>query len=353
VIAGRVFDNYSKPPDNTSIQLVSMDPKDANPKEVNVSADGYFIIQGLKTGASYKLVARGKSGSRTVAGITQTRAPNVTVVIQVREDLVNAGTPDVPGSPALGDNGAKTGGASSQNPFSVGQGGSRTGDDVQLPAVSVPTPGSPAPISMQPSQGWVPGPSPNLASDKATTLPLMDVPNPTVKPVPAPLLIPNVEPVPKADPQLPPVSPPPGSSALDNRPPAPARVPSCVRYGSYLKDFAFYDVSGKPWEFQRDRKGKLTLIDVWRTDCAPCLRTIPTLRQLQANYYSQGLEVIGIAVEPGEPLVAGARVNAVASQFQVNYRQLVSTSARCEFCEQLRIELFPTLLLVDREGAIV
>ncbi len=102
VLAGRVIDTYSKPPANTSIRLVSVDGKEAaKPQEVNVGADGYFTIMGLKPGSSYKLLARGKNGDHVLAGITYTRAPNLTVVIQVKEDFVNAGTPDLQGSPAF------------------------------------------------------------------------------------------------------------------------------------------------------------------------------------------------------------------------------------------------------------
>ena len=75
VLAGRVIDNYSRPPASTSIQVVSLESKDAGkPTEVNAGPDGYFTVQGLKPGVSYKLVARGKNGESVLAGIAQTRA---------------------------------------------------------------------------------------------------------------------------------------------------------------------------------------------------------------------------------------------------------------------------------------
>ncbi len=148
VLAGRVIDNYSKPPANTSIRLVSVDGKETtNAKDVDVMADGYFIIQGLKSGSNYKLLARGKNGDHVLAGITYTTAPNLTVVIQVKEDFANLGTPPVQGSPAFDDKKAdKTSSLDDPRPFSGNStvpttAGARDGNDLHIPPVQVPVPG--------------------------------------------------------------------------------------------------------------------------------------------------------------------------------------------------------------------
>jgi thiol-disulfide isomerase/thioredoxin len=354
VLAGRVFDNYSKPPANTSIQLVGLDGKETgNPKEVNVTPDGYFIIQGLKSGASYKLLARGKNGDHLLAGITYAKAPNLTVVIQVKEDLATSATPDVQGTPAFQDkNPAKTSGLNNPNNSgnawpNIGQNGGQAGSELQLPAVQVPGPGPAPPAPASTYQGWVPGP--NVASDKGSTLPLLDVPNPTIKPALPPLRI-------HSDPQMPPpasAQPNPAFPA-DSRLGGPALVPSCVLVGNQLVNFALNDVNGEAWEFKKNRRGKLILIDFWSTTCTPCLQTIPTIKNIQSKYASQGLEVIGIAVEAGEPpQVLAYKVDSMARRLKMNYRQLLSTSTRCPVCEDLKIDGFPTMILVDHEGNIL
>ncbi len=343
VLAGRVIDNFSNPPGNTSIRLVSVDGKETGkPTEVNVTADGYFTIQGLKSGSNYKLVARGKTGDHLVAGITYTRAPNLTVVIQVRQDFANSGTPDVLGSPAYQD---KDAGANNATPTS-GVTGPQANGEYQTPSVNVPGPGKNAAPA---SQDWQP--APNLASDKgAVWPPPLEIPNPVVKPAPPPLLIPKTPPPAAA---IPPIGFEPGfapDSPLEGR----ARVPSCVLLADQLVNFALNDVNGNPWELKRDRKGKLLLIDFWSTTCIPCKQTIPSLIQLQYRHGSQGLEVLGIAIESGgTPQEQGYRVNSTATKMSINYRQLLSSSAMCPVCEQFNISKVPTTVLVDRNGRII
>jgi len=353
VLAGRVIDNFSKPPTNTSIRLVSMDGKETgNPTEVNVMADGYFIIQGLKAGASYKLMARGKNGDHILAGITQTLAPNLTVVIQVKEEFANAGTPDVQGTPAFQDNDkkpAKTSGLdSSNNNFSTGTWPTK---EFEMPTVNVPVPNRVAPPPPVPAnQNWEPAPS--VASDKGTFgLPPLEIPNPTIKSAPFPLLIPKTTPtppVPAPDPFLPKTFP--GEGRLDG----PARVPSCVKVGNKLINLALNDVNGEPWEFKRNRQGKLVLIDFWGTWCDPCIKTIPSLIKLQADYGNKGLEIIGIANEQGgSPQELAYRLDSKARQLHINYRQLLSTSTDCPVRAQFRIDSYPTMVLVDQDGTIL
>src|SRR5262249_53232543 len=76
-----------------------------------------------------------------------------------------------------------------------------------------------------------------------------------------------------------------------------APVPWCVEVNNQLVGFALYDLDGHVWEYRKQRRGKLMLIDFWSTSCVPCLQTLPYLRQLQDRYGSLGLEVAGIAYE--------------------------------------------------------
>ena len=51
---------------------------DSTGKELSVSPEGYFTIENLNTGGQYKLIARGKTGDRAVAGIHYATAPTST-----------------------------------------------------------------------------------------------------------------------------------------------------------------------------------------------------------------------------------------------------------------------------------
>jgi thiol-disulfide isomerase/thioredoxin len=350
VLAGRVIDNYSKPPANTSIRLVSVDGKDtAGAKDVDVMPDGYFIIQGLKSGAHYKLLARGKNGEHVLAGITQTTAPNLTVVIQVKEEFANLGTPPVQGSPAFDANKIdKTSGLDNPRTFSGNNtvpttAGERDGNDLQIPPVQVPVPGRTNPVPT--NQGWMAGP--NVASEKESVFPpLLDIPNPTTKPALPPLRIPQ------APPAMPPDSSPNSLSAEALL--GGARVPSCVLVGKRLENFALNDINMTPWELKKERRGKLVLLDFWGTWCPPCRESIPTLVQLQAKHRTEDLEVVGIAVEnDGTPQEQAYRVDRFGQNMGINYRQLLSTGAQCPVKTDLRITHFPTMVLLDQDGTII
>lgn len=53
-------------------------------------------------------------------------------------------------------------------------------------------------------------------------------------------------------------------------------------------------------------KGKYVLVDYWASWCGPCLRQIPVIKELLAEYGDKGLEVLGVAVwdEPENTLKA-------------------------------------------------
>lgn len=63
------------------------------------------------------------------------------------------------------------------------------------------------------------------------------------------------------------------------------------RYVYYLKDFAF------PGKVRRKNQVKQpVLVDFFRTDCEPCLRSMPELVQIHEKYGPRGLKVIVIAL---------------------------------------------------------
>ncbi len=353
ILAGRVMVGDSPPPPNTFIRLVSVDQKEAQPTEVAVRPDGLFEIPNLKRGVNYKLLARGKNGERMLAGIAYTSAPNIRMYIQLKEELSGQGVPDVPGAPAYqGDKKADAAKPSSmERKPGVGEGAlnSRPTGETELPAVTVPSPTS------ADSPGWNAGgsdnkdgnfpPLLNMTPPKKRPTPVLQIPD---TPAATPALSEPVKPAPAV------VNPAPAIAALPPASIGPARVPSCVKVGQQVVNFALNDIQGEPWEFRTSRKGQLVLLDFWWTECPPCLASLPDLRSLHQRFSGKGLEIIGIANEPGGTFHEQAlRVQSVSSRYQVPYKQLLSGGVNCPLRTQLDVQRFPTLVLLDAQGWIL
>lgn len=363
ILAGRVIDPYDHAPGNAFVRWVSMDDKDgANNVDVAVNPDGYFTIQGLKPGVQYKLIARAKNGDRMLAGVTYTAAPNIRVLIQVRDGFATADIPPVPGNPAFQGTDSKpattntgaSGGWAPVNgmigkatpnsvPNAIGVG--RPGNEPDLPVqMKVPLPQQS--VGITPSPNWTPAGEPTR-----TWPPTLEIPGPRPQPSvdikkPEPLTMPQGEPPPPMFPGTN-AAPPPTQNLT-------ARVPSCVLVGKQLVNFALNDINGETFEFRANKRGKVILLDFWATYCLPCQKTMPQIRSLQNRYGSQGLEVIGVAYETGGSTQEQAhRVNTVAQRLQVNYRQLLGTGPQCPVKTQLNIQYVPTLILVDEAGWIL
>src|SRR5262249_48775934 len=127
-------------------------------------------------------------------------------------------------------------------------------------------------------------------------------------------------------------------------PPLPAQVPSCVLIGKRLENFALNDVDGKPWEYRKDRRGRLVLLDFWGTWCMHCRPAIKHLVQLQNKYGSYGLQVVGIAYEEGSAQEQGTQVKGVAGRMGINYTMLLGTgrTVKCPVREQFNVYAYPT-----------
>ena len=95
-----------------------------------------------------------------------------------------------------------------------------------------------------------------------------------------------------------------------------------------------------------DYKGKVVLINLWATWCAPCLVEMPELVKLQKQHASSGLQILGVTY-PDEPRTS---IRRLAQKFKLNYPVLLGTA---ELLEAYEIgEVLPVTVVVDRDGKI-
>jgi thiol-disulfide isomerase/thioredoxin len=64
-------------------------------------------------------------------------------------------------------------------------------------------------------------------------------------------------------------------------------------------DYGFTDAAGKTLT-TADFKGKVVVLNLWATWCAPCKLEMPTLAKLQAAYVGKPVEVVAVSIDKSE-----------------------------------------------------
>lgn len=118
--------------------------------------------------------------------------------------------------------------------------------------------------------------------------------------------------------------------------------------GKEFPDFNFVDFSGKKRKFSEFR-GKYILLDVWGFWCPPCRREMPYLREAANRFKSRNLEIVGLNTDP----LPFEQVKASLEANQMFWTQAKFESIFDFVNQNLRIESFPTTLLIAPDGKIL
>jgi len=97
-----------------------------------------------------------------------------------------------------------------------------------------------------------------------------------------------------------------------------------------------------------EQPGKVILVNFWATWCAPCRKEIPDLVNLYSELQSEGLEIVGIAVDQ-----EGAEVvKPFVKKQKINYPIVLDPDQSTESHFEAMYGL-PTTYVVNPEGKIV
>jgi cytochrome c biogenesis protein CcmG/thiol:disulfide interchange protein DsbE len=92
--------------------------------------------------------------------------------------------------------------------------------------------------------------------------------------------------------------------------------------------------------------GKVTLLDFWATWCGPCRHALPGLKQLQAVYGADKVEVISISEDEDE-----GTWQSFVSQNQMNWTQRIDSDH--QMMRQYGASALPTYVLIGKDGNVI
>ncbi len=111
-----------------------------------------------------------------------------------------------------------------------------------------------------------------------------------------------------------------------------------------VPDIAFQDGTGKPMRLSA-WKGRVVLVNLWATWCAPCRKEMPALAALQKQLGSPEFEVVAISLDRKGVEAASAFLEETGA---ASLNLYVEPTAR--ILSELEAIGLPATLLVDRKG---
>jgi peroxiredoxin len=128
---------------------------------------------------------------------------------------------------------------------------------------------------------------------------------------------------------------------------SPVPATSAVKLvGEPAPDFALQSLDGKTMKLS-DFRGKAVLLNFWATWCEPCKIEMPWFVDFEKKYGSQGLEIVGVAMDDASP----SEISSFAEKMGVNYPVLVGKE---EVGAQYGgVDYLPSTFYISRDGKIL
>ncbi len=93
-----------------------------------------------------------------------------------------------------------------------------------------------------------------------------------------------------------------------------------------------------------DYRGKVVLVNVWASWCAPCKKELPELQEMH-HAHGDDFAVLGISIDKARNHQA---VKGLMGQFGVDYPVILDTDGQS--VQTFGVEGYPTSVLIDRNG---
>jgi peroxiredoxin len=119
-----------------------------------------------------------------------------------------------------------------------------------------------------------------------------------------------------------------------------------ITQSSVAPDFSLESLDGGTMRLS-DLRGKAVLLNFWATWCGPCKIEMPWFVDLQNQYRSQGLQIVGVAMDDASK----DDIKKFAKDMGVNYPILIGKEAVGD--QYGGVPALPETFLIGRDGKIV
>ena len=122
-------------------------------------------------------------------------------------------------------------------------------------------------------------------------------------------------------------------------------IPQLIPVGSIALDWTlpFYN---KNENVSLSRlKGKVILLDFWFKNCGPCIESVPHLNAINEKFKNKKFEILSINTWDSKK-----DISWFCNKHQVTYKVLMNGK---ELSEKYGVNLFPTIILIDKEGKVL
>lgn len=100
-----------------------------------------------------------------------------------------------------------------------------------------------------------------------------------------------------------------------------------------------------------DLKGKYVYVDVWATWCGPCIREIPSLKEVEEQFHNENIEFVSTSIDE---LGSRDKWFDMVNDKELGGMQLMADNAwKSDFVQAYGIDGIPRFILIDPDGNIV
>jgi len=128
----------------------------------------------------------------------------------------------------------------------------------------------------------------------------------------------------------------------------PADAPK-TQLAAVIPEFKLADSDGNLRSLRDDWKGKALIINFWATWCAPCRREIPLLKKLATDHAGDNFQVVGVAVDFRDKVLAYAR------EMQIDYPMLIGEQEALDAAAAFGVDAvgLPFTIFTDTSGRVI